>query len=403
MNSLEKQFTGEQSKAAFATALSLLLFLFCLRVLGQIAVVLWHPVFLPPSEDWLSGLMPYPELLCCQILIIALFGKIIADISFIHGFFSRTHYKLGAFLRGFGSIYLFVMILRYVIRMFLYPQERWTGGAIPIFFHCVLATFILTLSFYYLKGQPLRASGCGGKFARLLFVCLTCTGICLWSFWQILPSAIASCIGLRVSNYAVRIEPSVPLTLTDGVTLKADIFHPLHLRTSSTILVRIPFTKTLKNSFMEAIMGRIWSERGYTVVVQGTRGRAGSGGAFYPMVHEQKDGLETVLWLRKQPWFNGKIYTWGGSAFGQTALVLSDLSVSNKPLLSGICAYESSTQFHDMFYPGGAFSLFSALAWATMSAGPSDLPEWPKYEFVKDAAMKGNAYDADVRTVGHKN
>jgi hypothetical protein len=27
--------------------------------------------------------------------------------------------------------------------MYIYPEERWTGGCIPIFFHWVLATFVL--------------------------------------------------------------------------------------------------------------------------------------------------------------------------------------------------------------------------------------------------------------------
>ena len=35
------------------------------------------------------------------------------------------------------------MIIRYVIRMSLYPHERWTGGLVPIFFHWVLAWFLL--------------------------------------------------------------------------------------------------------------------------------------------------------------------------------------------------------------------------------------------------------------------
>jgi hypothetical protein len=41
------------------------------------------------------------------------------------------------------------MVIRYVIRMNLYPDERWFGGTIPIIFHCVLATFILLVGHYH--------------------------------------------------------------------------------------------------------------------------------------------------------------------------------------------------------------------------------------------------------------
>lgn len=41
------------------------------------------------------------------------------------------------------------MILRYVIRMSLYPDERWMGGSIPIFFHWILASFLLLVGQYH--------------------------------------------------------------------------------------------------------------------------------------------------------------------------------------------------------------------------------------------------------------
>jgi hypothetical protein len=51
-----------------------LLLLFCLRVLGQILVAFFKVSFLPPMEKWFSGLLPYPELLATQILIIVLYS-----------------------------------------------------------------------------------------------------------------------------------------------------------------------------------------------------------------------------------------------------------------------------------------------------------------------------------------
>ena len=56
--------------------------------------------------------------------------------------------RLGIGLLIFGSLYLGAMVIRYVIRMSLYLEERWTGGSIPIFFHWILASFMLLVGQY---------------------------------------------------------------------------------------------------------------------------------------------------------------------------------------------------------------------------------------------------------------
>jgi hypothetical protein len=43
------------------------------------------------------------------------------------------------------------MAVRYVLRM-RRPSERWFGGAIPIFFHCVLAGFVFVLGVALAQG-----------------------------------------------------------------------------------------------------------------------------------------------------------------------------------------------------------------------------------------------------------
>ena len=56
----------------------------------------------------------------------------------------------------FGSVYFAVMVVRYVVRMNLYPDERWTGESIPIVFHWVLASFILLVGRYHLSKETLN-------------------------------------------------------------------------------------------------------------------------------------------------------------------------------------------------------------------------------------------------------
>ena len=175
--------------------------------------------------------------------------------------------------------------------------------------------------------------------------------------------------GVRAAQYTVSTERGVGLVTADGVTLRADIYHPDGPRKTPTILVRIPFTKTLKNTVFSGIVGRYWAARGYTVVVQGTRGRYESGGTFYPLRPERADGIATLQWLAKQPWYDGRIGMWGGSAFGYTEWAIADQA---DPGPKAMFVHIASTDFRQMFHPGNAFSLETALYWAIRSRGAED-------------------------------
>ena len=61
---------------------------------------------------------------------------------------------------------------------------------------------------------------------------------------------------------------------------------------------------------------RFYARRGYVVVVQDTRGRFGSGSDWKPLIHEAKDGYDTIEWLAAQPWSTGKVGTIGASFDG---------------------------------------------------------------------------------------
>ena len=131
----------------------LLLGAFCLRVIGQMLVVFADVKFLPPNEEWYSGLLPYPLLLPAQWIIIALFVKICADFSQGKGYFIATRPFFYRGLRWFAYLYLGGMVLRYPIRMILVPEARWFGQTIPIFFHWVLASYLIVFSHYHLRAS----------------------------------------------------------------------------------------------------------------------------------------------------------------------------------------------------------------------------------------------------------
>lgn len=368
--------------------------LFVMRVVGQFAVAFFHVGFLPPVEAWMSGVMPYSWLLAAQLAIIFLMAKVCLDLHRSNGFFARKSGRFGRFLLEGGALYLLVMSLRYAIHMALYPHERWFGGAIPIFFHIVLAGFVLVWGSFHLQTVRQKV---GNRWTARVFRVSAMLGILLWIAYLLAPYVMAQQFHLRPAVYAVKIEPDVPVPVAPGVMLVADIYHPMHLDRSPTVLVRIPYTKNPTNMLTANIIGRLWAERGYTAVVQCTRGRGGSGGEYYPLSNDREDGIKTLHWLSKQPWYDGHIAGWGGSSFGISQWAIADQSA---PGFSAMHIYEASTNIYRMFHPGGAFSLYSALAWAVTCGRKTDLPQWPKPEKIAERADVFPLADADRNSTG---
>ena len=97
----------------------------------------------------MSGLLGYPYLLASQIVIIAVYAKVCIDFSRARGWAVLPRRFMARGLLYFGYLYFAGMILRYVLQMILLPETRWLGGTIPIFFHLVLATFLVLVGLWH--------------------------------------------------------------------------------------------------------------------------------------------------------------------------------------------------------------------------------------------------------------
>jgi hypothetical protein len=106
-------------------------------------VAFFGVTWLPPMSEWYSGLMSYQYLLPSQILIIGLMTAICRDFSRGEGFFVEPKRYFGVYWLYFGYVYLAVMVARYPIQMIVEPETRWFGRTIPIFFHWILASYVI--------------------------------------------------------------------------------------------------------------------------------------------------------------------------------------------------------------------------------------------------------------------
>jgi len=137
--------------AASGYLLWCLLGLFCLRVVGQLLVVLYKPRWLPPMPEWYSGLVPYRILLPIQAAFIIVMGLAAHGLTSNQGVFAVPSPELGRVVIWSSCAYAATMVVRYAVRMARRPDQRWFGGTIPIIFHLVLAAFLYVFGSFHAR------------------------------------------------------------------------------------------------------------------------------------------------------------------------------------------------------------------------------------------------------------
>jgi uncharacterized protein len=160
------------------------------------------------------------------------------------------------------------------------------------------------------------------------------------------------------------IERDLPVPMADSAVLLADRWAPrAGGEALPTALLRTPYGR--RGPF-GAGMARPLAERGFQVLIQSTRGTFGSGGVFDPMRCERDDGLTTLQWLVKQPWFGGTIVLCGASYLGYVQwAVADDLPPEVKVMIPQVTESALTMEF---LRPDG-FSLETPFGWGVMIAG----------------------------------
>jgi uncharacterized protein len=116
------------------------------------------------------------------------------------------------------------------------------------------------------------------------------------------------------------LDPAAEQTMVpmrDGVRLATGVYLPDGHGRAPVVLVRLPYDKCGRYTFMPQLAPH-FTERGYAFVVQDVRGKFRSEGETMPFVHEVEDGYDTLEWIVRQPWSDGRVGMWGDSYYGYT-------------------------------------------------------------------------------------
>jgi putative CocE/NonD family hydrolase len=111
--------------------------------------------------------------------------------------------------------------------------------------------------------------------------------------------------------------------MRDGVRLATNVYRPKNATGPlPTILVKTPYNElSYKVGSSRAALDAI--KHGYVLVLQNERGRFYSEGDWEILGQPQTDGYDTLTWIAKQPWSNGKVGTRGCSSSAEWQLALA--------------------------------------------------------------------------------
>ncbi len=190
-------------------------------------------------------------------------------------------------------------------------------------------------------------------------------------------------------RYEVEVSRSVMVPMRDGARLATDVYLPVGAeRKLGAILIRLPYGKNRWYRPDRYKGAWIFAGQGFAVVVQEMRGTYQSEGRFRLNQDEKPDSEDTLDWIARQPWSNGKV---GGYGCSYMARVQHEMARTGHPALRGLvpqAAFGADT--------GGAQELSNLFGW-TFSRGtvvylrpPPGSPDdfWARYGDLFDPAPK---------------
>ena len=157
------------------------------------------------------------------------------------------------------------------------------------------------------------------------------------------------------------------MPMRDGVKLAANVFKPDGPGPWPVVLMRTPYIKD--GRMMGSLAGvKRYTDRGIVFVLQDVRGKGHSEGHYAAFADDIPDGYDTVEWIAKQPWSNGKVGITGASAMGITSNMAA---IAAPPHLTAAYVIVAPNDRSLTSYMGGVLKDKDTIGWSKMQ-GVSD-------------------------------
>ena len=156
--------------------------------------------------------------------------------------------------------------------------------------------------------------------------------------------------------FAAELEKTTLMVpMADGTRLATDVYLPDKWQEPMPVLLkRTPYNKNTDG--IEIV--RVAQRQGYGLVIQDMRGRFASEGEDHVVFlndgwSQRRDGHETLDWIAEQPWCNGRVATFGGSARGISQNMLAP--GAPEVLKAQHVGVAFSSMYYQAAHQGGSF------------------------------------------------
>jgi len=194
---------------------------------------------------------------------------------------------------------------------------------------------------------------------------------------------------LAGSAHAMQSLCNVPLPMSDGIVLRANVWLPDAPGTYPTVLTATGYNKDATNPTGQSCSGSgalasadtSLTDKGYAVMLLDDRGTGASQGKWDSWgARTQQDYQEALDWIQAQKWSNGDVATTGASYMGITSLLLAEADAARvaagKPrAVKAVWAdVPMDDAYRDVTFHGGAIDSGFIPLWLGLTTGLSDLP-----------------------------
>lgn len=170
-------------------------------------------------------------------------------------------------------------------------------------------------------------------------------------------ATVLLCVSTATAYAQTNADTSM-VAMRDEIELATDVYLPAGDGPWPCVLSRTPYGKNGNRG-----TARRFVEAGFAFVSQDCRGRFKSAGKYDPFKLDHLDGYDTVEWIAKQTWANGKVGMLGGSAVGIT----TNLAATQAPphLVCGYVVVAPNSARRNTVFMGGVYRKEMNDGWLT--------------------------------------
>jgi putative CocE/NonD family hydrolase len=176
----------------------------------------------------------------------------------------------------------------------------------------------------------------------------------------------------------VLLERDVRVRVSDGTVLSMDVYRPNGPGRFPGLLEHIPYRKDDLRAMQDRGQNIELVRAGFACVRLDVRGTGSSGGIAVDEYSEaeQRDGVEIVDWIGRQPWCSGAVGSWGKSYGGFSCI---QLAMNRPPALRAIAPVFATDDRYsdDMHFDGGALCAFELTNYPIRMMAMNALPPAP--------------------------